>query len=90
MIKSYKQIIVFLVKSAKKNADSKGINFNEEKSIKMHEAVLPLIIFYILVPLINFIAPAVIMVEIYLSILVFLIIRALNNYFGWIKIIKKD
>ena len=40
MIKSYKQIIVFLVKSAKKNADSKGINFNEEKSIKMHEAVL--------------------------------------------------
>ena len=66
MIKSYKQIIVFLVKSAKKNADSKGINFNEEKSIKMHEAVLPLIIFYILVPLINFIAPAIIMAEIYI------------------------
>ena len=64
MIKSYKQIILFLVTSAKKIADSKGINFNEEKSIKMYEAVLPLIIFYILVPLINFIAPAIIMAEI--------------------------
>ena len=90
MIKSYKQIIVFLVKIAKKNANSKGIDFNEEKSIKMHEAVLPLIIFYILVPLLNFIAPGIIMAEIYISILVFLIIRSFNHYFGWIKIIKKD
>ena len=89
MINIYQQIITFLVKSARKNSESKGIDFNEEKSIKMHEAALPLIIFYVLVPILNFIAPSILAGEIYLIILVILILRGVNHYFGWIKIMTK-
>tara|TARA_B100001250_G_scaffold25398_1_gene21068 strand:- start:497 stop:769 length:273 start_codon:yes stop_codon:yes gene_type:complete len=90
VIKTYQQIIAFLVESARKNAESRGVDFDEQRSTKMHEAALPLIIFYILVPLINFIAPNILAGEIYLIVLIFLILRGANHYFGWIKLIKKD
>ena len=42
MKKIYQQIIGFLVKNAKLRAEEKEINFNEEKFIKKHEALLPI------------------------------------------------
>jgi len=64
--------------------------FNEEKFIKKHEALLPIIFFYVLIWILNFIAPGILVMELYLIILLVLIIRGLNHYFGWIKILKKD
>ncbi len=90
MNKIYQQIIGFLVKNAKLRAEEKGINFNEEKFIKKHEALLPIIFFYVLIWILNFIAPGILVMELYLIILLVLIIRGLNHYFGWIKILKKD
>jgi hypothetical protein len=90
MKKIYQQIIGFLVKNAKLRAEEKEINFNEEKFIKKHEALLPIIFFYVLIWILNLIAPGILVMELYLIILLVLIIRGLNHYFGWIKILKKD
>ena len=48
------------------------------------------LIFYVLIWILNFIAPGILVMELYLIILLVLIIRGLNHYFGWIKILKKD
>tara|TARA_B100000427_G_C15304481_1_gene505534 strand:+ start:102 stop:371 length:270 start_codon:yes stop_codon:yes gene_type:complete len=88
MAKIYKQFISFLVESSRKNAESKGIHFDERKSIRKHEAVLPLIIFYILAPVLNLIAPNILSSDIYLLIIIFIILRGLNHYFGWIRVVK--
>ena len=88
MKKIYQKIIGFLVKNAKLRAEKKEINFNEEKFIKKHEALLPIIFFYVLIWILNFIAPGILVMELYLIILLVLIIRGLNHYFGWIRVKK--
>ena len=90
MIKIYRQIIGFLVKDAKLRAEEKGIDFNEEKFIKKHEAILPIVFFYVFILILNFIAPGILIMELYIIVLLALIIRGLNHYFGWIKIVNKN
>ena len=90
MIKIYRKFIEFLVKDAKLRAEEKGIDFNEEKFIKKHEALLPIIFFYVLIWILNFIAPGILIMELHLIILLALIIRGLNHYFKWIKIVDKN
>ena len=86
----YRKIILFLVKEAKSKAEEKGTDFNEEKSIRKHEAFLPIIFFYVLIWILGFMAPSLIIGEFLLPILLVLILSGINHYFGWIKIIKKD
>ena len=90
MNKIYQKIIGFLVKDAKLRSEEKGIDFNEEKFIKKHEAILPIVFFYVFILILNFIAPGILIMELYLIVLLALIIRGLNHYFGWIKIVNKN
>jgi len=90
MRKIYRKNIMFLVKAAKSKAEDQGIDFNEEKSIRKHEAVLPVVYFYVLIWILSFIAPGFLVGDFFLIILLVLIVRGLNHYFGWIKIVKKD
>ena len=39
----YRKIILSFVKAAKTKTEDKGTDFNEKKSIKMHEAFLPIL-----------------------------------------------
>ena len=77
------------IKSARKKAERRGVNFNEKKFIKKQEAVLPILFFYGIVILLGFILPSVVTIVpswIFFAILFGLIIRGLNHYFGWIRI----
>ena len=79
------------IKSARKKAERRGLNFNEKKFIKKQEAVLPILFFYGIVMLLGFILPDVVTIVpswIFFTILFGLIIRGLNHYFGWIRIEK--
>ena len=75
------------IKSARKKAERRGLNFNEKIFIKKQEAVLPILFFYGIVILLGFILPSVVTIVpswIFFAILFGLIIRGLNHYFGWI------
>ena len=79
------------IKSARKKAERRGLNFNENIFIKKQEAVLPILFFYGIVILLGFILPDVYTIVpswIFFTILFGLIIRGLNHYFGWIRIEK--
>ena len=79
------------IKSARKKAERRGLDFNEKSFIKKQEAVLPILFYYGLVILLGFIFPdvyAIVPSWIFFSILFGLIIRGLNHYFGWIRIEK--
>ena len=79
------------IKSARKKAERRGLNFNEKIFIKKQEAVLPILFFYGIVILLGFILPSVVTIVpswIFFAILFGLIIRGLNHYFGWIRIKK--
>ena len=79
------------IKSARKKAERRGLNFNEKIFIKKQEAVLPILFFYGIVILLGFILPSVVTIVpswIFFAILFGLIIRGLNHYFGWIRIEK--
>ena len=79
------------IKSARKKAERRGLNFNENIFIKKQEAVLPILFFYGIVMLLGFILPDVVTIVpswIFFAILFGLIIRGLNHYFGWIRIEK--
>jgi len=79
------------IKSARKKAERRGLNFNEKIFIKKQEAVLPILFFYGIVILLGFILPSVgtlVPSWIFFAILFGLIIRGLNHYFGWIRIEK--
>tara|TARA_B110000014_G_C20050506_1_gene546432 strand:+ start:610 stop:882 length:273 start_codon:yes stop_codon:yes gene_type:complete len=89
MIKLYKQIIELIVKNAKSRAEEQGTEFDQDKFTKKQEAILPIIFFYIVIWILQFISPGIFRVDLYLIILLFLIIKGLNHYYGWIRIIKK-
>ena len=79
------------IKSARKKAERRGLNFNEKNFIKKQVAVLPILFFYGIVMLLGFILPDVVTIVpswIFFTILFGLIIRGLNHYFGWIRIEK--
>ncbi len=79
------------IKSARKKAERRGLDFNEKSFIKKQEAVLPIFFFYGLVIILGFILPSVYTIIpswIFFGILFGLIIRGLNHYFGWIRIEK--
>jgi hypothetical protein len=79
------------IKSARKKAERRGLNFNDKIFIKKQEAVLPILFFYGIVILLGFILPSVVTIVpswIFFAILFGLIIRGLNHYFGWIRIEK--
>ena len=79
------------IKSARKKAERRGMNFNEKIFIKKQEAVLPILFFYGIVILLGFIFPDVVTIVpswIFFTILFGLILRGLNHYFGWIRIEK--
>ena len=79
------------IKSARKKAERRGLNFNEKIFITKQEAVLPILFFYGIVILLGFILPSVVTIVpswIFFAILFGLIIRGLNHYFGWIRIEK--
>ena len=79
------------IKSARKKAERRGLNFNEKIFIKKQEAVLPILFFYGIVILLGFILPSVVTIVpswIFFAILFGLIISGLNHYFGWIRIEK--
>ena len=79
------------IKSARKKAERRGMNFNEKIFIKKQEAVLPILFFYGIVILLGFILPSVITIIplwLFFAILFGLIIRGLNHYFGWIRFDK--
>tara|TARA_Y100000590_G_C15233853_1_gene831112 strand:+ start:308 stop:580 length:273 start_codon:yes stop_codon:yes gene_type:complete len=90
MIKLYRNIIGFLVKAAKLQAEEKGIDFNQENSIKKHEAILPIILFYVFIWIFTYLVPGILSIELYLMILLILIMRGVNHYFGWVKIVDKN
>ena len=79
------------IKSARKKAERRGMNFNEKIFIKKQEAVLPILFFYGIVILLGFILPDVVTIVpswIFFTILFGLIIRGLNHYYGWLRIEK--
>ena len=79
------------IKSARKKAERRGMNFNEKIFIKKQEAILPILFFYGIVILLGFILPDVVTIVpswIFFTILFGLIIRGLNHYYGWIRIEK--
>ena len=79
------------IKSARKKAERRGMNFNEKIFIKKQEAVLPILFFYGLVIILGFILPSVVTLVpswIFFAILFGLILRGLNHYFGWIRVEK--
>ena len=79
------------IKSARKKAERRGLDFNEKSFIKKQESVLPIFFFYGIVIILGFILPSVYTIIpswIFFVILFGLIIRGLNHYFGWIRIEK--
>ena len=79
------------IKSARAKAARRDLSFNEENFIKKQEAVLPILFFYGLVMLLGFILPSVFTLVpswIFFAILLGLIIRGLNHYFGWVRVEK--
>ena len=79
------------IKSARKKAERRGLDFNEKSFIKKQEAVLPIFFFYGIVIILGFILHSVYTIipsRIFFGILFGLIIRGLNHYFGWIRIEK--
>ena len=88
MIKIYQRIIEFIVKNARSRAEEQGTKFDEDKFTKKQEAILPIIFFYIITWILQFISPGIFRVDLYLIILLSLIIRGLNHYYGWVRIVK--
>lgn len=74
------------VKNARARAERRGRNFNEEKFVKKQKAAIPSLIWYgVMILFVNFF-PGLIPAELFLIIFVILILKGLNDYFGWIKI----
>ena len=91
MKKLYQRFMELNIKSARKKAERRGLNFNEKIFIKKQEAVLPILFFYGIVILLGFVLPSAVTIVpswIFFAILFGLIIRGLNHYFGWIRIEK--
>jgi len=87
----FQRFIELNVKSAKEKAERRGLDFNENKFIKQHEAVLPILLFYGITVLLAFILPSVYTIVppwIFFVIFIGLIIRGINHYFGWIRFEK--
>ena len=91
MKKLFQRFLELNVKSAREKAEVRGLDFNENKFIKKHQAVMPILLFYGVLVLLGFILPSVYTIVpswIFIAILFGLIIRGINHYFGWIRFEK--
>lgn len=91
MKKLFQRFLELNVKSAREKAEERGLDFNENKFIKKHQAVMPILLFYGVLVLLGFILPSVYTIVpswIFIAILFGLIIRGINHYFGWIRFEK--
>ena len=87
--KLYYQFKRYNIKIAREKAERKGIVFDEKLYIKRQDATLPILLYYGFFILFSGIFPNVVQYIPFWAfwiILLILIIRGLNNYFGWIKI----
>ena len=79
-----------MVKDAQSRALEKGIPFDEDKCKRKNEAWLPIILFYVILWIIGLLGLNIMTIEIYLIVLITLVIRGLNHYFRWIRLVKED
>ena len=87
--KLYYQFKKYNIKIAREKAERKGVVFDEKLYIKRQDATLPILLYYGFFILFSVIFPNVVQYIPFWAfwiILLILIIRGLNNYFGWIKI----
>ena len=87
--KLYNQFKMFNIKSARKKAEMNGVSFNEKLYVKRQDALMPIAFFYGVFILLSGIFPSLVQYipfEAFFIILLILIIRGLNHYFGWIRI----
>ena len=87
--KLYYQFKRYNIKIAREKATKKGLPFDENKYIKKQDASLPILLFYGVFIVFTGLFPS--LVEYipfwaFYTILLILIIRGLNHYFGWIRI----
>ena len=87
--KLYYQFKRYNIKIAKEKAERKGVAFDEKLYIKRQDASLPILLYYGFFILFTGLLPS--LVELipfwaFWIILLVLVIRGLNNYFGWIRI----
>ena len=87
--KLYYQFKRYNIKIAREKAERKGTVFDEKLYIKRQDAILPILLYYGFFILFSVIFPNLVQYIPFWAfwiILLILIIRGLNNYFGWIKI----
>ena len=87
--KLYYQFKRYNIKIAREKAERKGVVFDEKLYIKRQDATLPILLYYGFFILFSAIFPNLVQYIPFWAfwiILLILIIRGLNNYFGWIKI----
>ena len=87
--KLYYQFKRYNIKIAKEKAERKGVAFDEKLYAKRQDASLPILLYYGFFILFTGLFPS--LVELipfwaFWIILLVLVIRGLNNYFGWIRI----
>jgi hypothetical protein len=90
MKKLYDKFMELNIEAARKRCQRRGIHFNEEKYIKRQKATLPVMIWYIIVIIFSKMLPGFVPDIVMLLIFLILILKGLNDYFGWIKIQIKD
>ena len=90
MIKTlYNQLKRYNIKVAKEKAIRKGVTFDEKLYTKRQDATLPILLYYGIFILFSGIFPNLVQYIpfwAFWAVLFILIIRGLNNYFGWIRI----
>ena len=87
--KLYNQFKMYNIKTARKKAEMNGVSFNEKLYVKRQDALMPIALFYGIFILLSGIFPSLVQYipfEAFFIILLILIIRGLNHYFGWIRI----
>jgi len=78
------------IEAARKRCQRRGIHFNEEKFVKRQKATLPILLWYVIVIIFSKITPGFLPEMLIVIIFLILIIKGLNEYFGWIKIKNTD
>ena len=87
--KLYYQFKSYNIKIAREKAKRKGVPFDEKKYTKKQDATLPILLYYGFFILLTGIFPNLVQhipFWAFFIILIILIIRGLNHYFGWIRV----
>ena len=87
--KLYYQFKSYNIKIAREKAERKGVPFDEKKYTKKQDATFPILLYYGFFILLTGIFPNLVQhipFWAFFIILIILIIRGLNHYFGWIRV----